>query len=127
MRPPCNSISRLESASPSPVPSRSSAPNFGLLELLEDSLLVLGRDPGAGVRNGDEHFAVSLGRADDDAPSLRGELDRVREQVEHDLADAALVCFDDFYVGICLERELHAVFDRTLPEHDHAALKCFTE
>ena len=53
IRPPCSSTSRFESASPSPVPSRCLAAGVGLLELLEDPVLILGRDARAGVGDGD--------------------------------------------------------------------------
>src|SRR5215471_621253 len=68
--------------------------DFRLLELLEDPLVVLGRDSRPGIRHGHEHLAVHPRRGDADVPARRRELHRVREQVEDDLAQAALVSVD---------------------------------
>ena len=76
-----------------------------LLELLEDPLVVVGRDARAGVGDRDLDLAARPARPDDDAPACGRELDRVREQVEHDLAQAPLVARDDVDVRAELERE----------------------
>ena len=60
-------------------------------ELLEDPLLILGSDADAGVADGDLDLVVDATRADLDAPAVRRELDRVGDQVDHDLLDLALV------------------------------------
>src|SRR5919109_5539282 len=73
--------------------------DIGLVKLLEDPLSFLGDDARTRVGHRHPHFAVDTRRGDDDAASLRRELDRVREQVEDDLADAALVAVDQIHVG----------------------------
>ena len=62
-----------------------------LPELLEDRLLVLGRDTDAGVTHRDLGRAVRDGRADADVAAFRCEFNRVREKVEEDLLDFPLV------------------------------------
>src|ERR1051326_6155388 len=55
-----------------------------LAELLEDLLLILGRDADARVAHRDAHGAVLARRGDLDAAAIRREFHRVREQVvEH--------------------------------------------
>ena len=49
IRPPCSSTRRFDSASPRPVPSRLLLARVGLLELLEDPVLVLRGDARSGV------------------------------------------------------------------------------
>ena len=63
-------------------------------------------DPGTGVRDGDQHLAVLLAAETSTRPPCGRELDRVREQVEDDLADAALVSFHQVDRGVELELEL---------------------
>ena len=46
MRPPCSSTRLLDRARPRPVPSGAAVAGLGLLELLEDALLVPGSIPG---------------------------------------------------------------------------------
>jgi hypothetical protein len=58
----------------------------GLLELFEDPLELLGRYAGAGVGDGDLDPAVFGEGGEVDAASAGRELDRVREEVEDDLA-----------------------------------------
>ena len=79
-----------------------------LLELLEDRFELLGSDPGAGVDDGDLHVSVSGAGRDVDPAVGRGELDGVGEEVEDDLADAALVGRDRDLVGGGAEAELDA-------------------
>ena len=62
-----------------------------LLELLEDRVEVFRGDSGAGVRDGDLDAAVVEVGRDVDPALRRGELHGVREEVEDDLAHAALV------------------------------------
>ncbi len=64
------------------MPSRCSCADLGLLELLEDALLVLGGDPGAGVCDRDQHLAVLLRRADLHASARGRELDRVLSRLK---------------------------------------------
>src|SRR5262245_22804481 len=89
-----------------------------LLELPEDPFLVVCGDTGPRVRHRHEHLSVLPRRRDDDASPPWRELDRVREQVEDDLLDAALVTVDEIDVGSELEREEYAVLGRPLPHHD---------
>ena len=79
---------------PEPCPLSLVRPGVGLLELLEDPLLVTGCDSRPGVGDRHLHLAVGAGGRDDDAPACRGELDRVREQVEDHLAQPPLVAVD---------------------------------
>ena len=77
-------------------------PEVGLLEILEDPRLVVGRDPWP-VRYRDVHLSIHPRRTHDDGPAFRCELDRVREQVDDDLADPALIGLDDLHVRAGLE------------------------
>src|SRR4029450_3150673 len=81
-----------------------------LAELLEDRLLILGRDADAGV--GDRHLdgAVRGYCPHGDPPALRGELHGVGEEVEEHLLDLALVGDDvlERLVDRELEREIVA-------------------
>src|SRR4030095_7036432 len=62
-----------------------------LPELLEDRLLILGRDADSGVA--DRHLDRPIHRRGPhlDPAALRRELDRVGEQIQHDLPDLSLV------------------------------------
>ncbi len=60
-------------------------------------------------------------------PPCGRELDRVREQVEDDLAEAPLVAFDQVNAGRQLEREPDAVLRRRLAHHHDAALERFAQ
>jgi hypothetical protein len=77
---------------------------LGLLELLEDALLVLGGDARPGIDYRDFDPAVGggairrAGQPRDDATLVRV-LDRVGEQVEHDLADARGIGIDHDATG----------------------------
>src|SRR4030095_3132101 len=81
-----------------------------LADLLEDRLLILGRDADAGV--GDRHLdgAVRGYCPHGDPPALRGELHGVGEEVEEHLLDLALVGDDvlERLVDRELEREIVA-------------------
>src|SRR5262249_39126454 len=57
-----------------------------LTELLEHRFLVLGGDADSGVADQDLHVSIPWRRAHVDPPAFRRELDRVRQQVEDDLA-----------------------------------------
>ena len=83
--------------------------------------------PWAGVGDGDDHLAVHARRRNVDAAAGGSELDRVREEIEDDLAHAPLVAVDEVDVGGPRERELDAVPGRPLAHHDDAALECLTE
>ena len=95
MRPPCSSTRLLDRASPRPVPSgrspfvASACWNSSKMRSWSSAAI-----PGPVSGTAILHLAVSLRGGDVDASPLRGELDRVTEQVEDDLADAALVAFD---------------------------------
>src|SRR5919106_6235792 len=62
-----------------------------LAKLLEDRILVLGGDADAGIADRDLDRAVCRHRPNVDPAARRRELDRVRQQVEKDLFDLALV------------------------------------
>ena len=78
-----------------------------LLELLEDALLVLGRDADAGVGHRDQEAAV-LDLGPDAHGAGLGELDRVADQVHQHLGEPALVAAPARQVRrhVDLEREL---------------------
>ena len=65
-----------------------------LPELLEHSLLVVRRDPRAGVRDRDVERAVRRGHVDGDLATF-GELDRIADQVEQHLGDLPIVAMAD--------------------------------
>ena len=92
MRPPCSSTSRFESASPRPVPSRCCDPGVGLLELLEDALVILGGDAGAGVRDRDPDLAVDpRRRCTSTDPPAGVNFTAFESRLKIDLPDPALV------------------------------------
>src|SRR4030095_17152341 len=53
-----------------------------LAELLEDLLLILGRDPDAGVADRDLHPLIPGDGRDFDPAALRREVDRAREELQ---------------------------------------------
>jgi hypothetical protein len=63
-----------------------------LAELLEDGLLVLWRDADSGVADRHFHASVARHRPDIDPACFGCELDRIRQQIQHDLPDLPLVC-----------------------------------
>src|SRR5262249_11174888 len=65
-----------------------------LLELLEDRFLVLRRDTHTSVADRYLHGAVHGFRRNLNPAALRRELDRIREQVQQDLANLSLVRLD---------------------------------
>src|SRR5262245_18788273 len=65
-----------------------------LAELLEHGVLILGRDTDARVGDRDLETAVRRDGPDLDPAALRRELDRVGQEIEHDLLDLALVGAD---------------------------------
>ena len=96
---------------------------LGLLELLEDPLVILGGDAGAGVGHRDAHLAVDLRRAHVDRPARGRELHGVREQVEDHLSDPALVALTRSTSGSAASATLDAVLRRPLAHHHDAALE----
>src|SRR4030095_9120805 len=62
-----------------------------LAELLEDLLLILGRDPDAGVADRDLYPLIPGAGGVFDPPALRRELDRVRQEIQRHLTDLALI------------------------------------
>src|SRR5215831_10379336 len=62
-----------------------------LAELLEHLLLILGGDADSRVADRDLHESILWRCADVDPPTLRRELDRVRQQVQHDLANLPFI------------------------------------
>ena len=106
--PPCISMMRLEMASPSPVPPFLLGDRIvGLLELLEQLGLVGRRNARAGVAHRNVERAVGGGDLDRHFAGI-GELDRVADQIEQNLRQAALVAAARRQVGrhIDLEGEL---------------------
>ena len=65
-----------------------------LLEGLEDPLPVLRRYADAGVGHGHLQLVPAPPRGHGDPAAVRGELDRVREQVDHHLLEPQLVGVD---------------------------------
>src|SRR4029077_17947903 len=94
--------------------------DVSLLELLEDPLLVLGCDARAGIGHRHLHVAVHVPGRHRDAAARGCELDRVRQNIEDDLANTALVAAHAVDVRRKLERELDAVLDRRLAHHHYA-------
>ena len=104
------------------MPSRASGVGR-LLELLEDTLPVLVRDPDAGVAHRHPDAVVVPAGDDLDAAQLRGELDRVGQEVDHDLLDAALVGPDGAKVLGRVEPHVDAAARRALADHADALLE----
>ncbi len=65
-----------------------------LSELLEHGLLILWRDPDTAVSDGDLDQPIGRSRPDVDPAALGGELDRVRQEIQQDLFDLALIRSD---------------------------------
>src|SRR5215831_8656564 len=65
-----------------------------LLELLEDLLLILRGDADPSVADRYLHESVPWHRTDINAPTLRRELDRIRQEVQDDLTELSLVCLN---------------------------------
>src|SRR4029079_7442021 len=79
---------------------RSGRRSAGLLELLEDPLLVRRRDPDTRVGDRDLDDPVVTARDDMNPPTRGLELHRFRQQVEHYLANLALVVSDEADIGL---------------------------
>src|SRR6476646_3904603 len=90
-----------------------------LTELLEYRLLVLGGDADSRVMNGDDEPVDRAAGADPDLTAVRCELYRVRQQVEQDLLELALVCKDLAELRIGVEAERDAVPLCTLAYQRH--------
>ncbi len=88
-----------------------------LAELLEDALLVLGRDADAGVGHRERDRVVAgRPRAHPDLAAL-GELERVREQVAQDLRDLALVGVHQGQPVRLLEDQVDRLVQEQRPQH----------
>jgi hypothetical protein len=59
MRPPCSSTNRFDEREAQPGPLALLDPRLGLLELVEDPFVILGRDPWARVADRDPHLAIN--------------------------------------------------------------------
>src|SRR6266487_2810453 len=79
--------------------ARAFAGSSNLLKLLEDLSEILWGDADAAVADRHLDLAISSARAHGDRAAIRGELHGVRQQVEEDLADLALVGDDRAEVG----------------------------
>src|SRR5262245_45924113 len=62
-----------------------------LPELLEHRLLIFRGNADTGVPDGDLHEPVPWHSADFNPPTLGRELDRIRQQVQHDLSDLPFI------------------------------------
>src|SRR5262249_15658870 len=60
-------------------------------ELLKDLLLIFWGNADPGVADGDLHESIFWHCPDINTPTVGGELDRIRQQVQDDLADFALI------------------------------------
>ena len=109
------------------MPSRCSHPDVGLLELLEDPRLVGRRNARPGIGHRHMHLAVHSRGRHRDPPAGRRELDRIREDVEDDLANSPLVAADAVRVWRKLERELHAVLRRAFANHHDPTFERFPQ
>src|SRR5262245_12322858 len=98
--------------------------SFRLLKLLEDAIQILGGDARAAVGDRNPHLAVHPRRADVDLAALRSELHGVREQIEDDLPDPALVSRDNVEAAVLVQRDLDAFGGRLFADHRDAALEC---
>src|SRR5262245_13676803 len=107
MRPPCISTICLAMARPRPVPPLVGKRTVDLMELLEDTILLVERYAGAGVRHRDGEVAVARARGDAHLAGV-GELDGVAYEVEQHLREALLVpkAKRERLVHGCRQREL---------------------
>src|SRR5262245_50707279 len=78
-----------------------------LAELLEHFLLILWSDADSRVADGDLHKSILWLSADINPPTFGRELDRIRQQVQDDLPDLALIRLDLAKAGIeaCVKRD----------------------
>jgi hypothetical protein len=74
--------------SPSPVPSMARSCGRSAEEAVEQATLLGDRDPDAVVRDGKHEIVAGHPQSDHDAPTVLGELDRVRDEVVEHLAQA---------------------------------------
>src|ERR1051326_58169 len=98
------------------------APGGQLGEALEDLLLLLGRDPGAGVGDRDRDRAVVRRHADAHAPAGRRVADRVGDQVRERPGELRLVAGDRLVHGGAVALERHALLARLDREELNDAL-----
>src|SRR5262245_51385152 len=85
---------------PQPRPFRLLVGRPDLAELLEYRVLVLGRDPNAGVDDRNFDGSITQHGPDFNPPALRRELDRIGQQVQDDLPDLPFVCPDLTNTGV---------------------------
>src|SRR3954471_10556691 len=90
-----------------------------LLEFLENRGMVLRRDADAGVLHRDFYLAVESLRRDVDLAAVGRELDRIRQQVDHDLLELALVGAESAEALVHLQRKPDAVALRALAYQCH--------
>ena len=96
---------------------------LGLLELLEDPLVVLGGDAGAGVGDRDPHLAVDRAALHVDAPPAGVNFTAFESRLKITCLIRRSSPVDDVDVGRRRERDLDAVLRRPLAHHDDAALE----
>src|SRR6476660_4118056 len=77
-----------------------------LSERLEDPVQLIRRDANAAVAHFESDFVTLVGHAHVDASSL-GELDRVRQKIEKDLANLSAIALDEQPLGrtVVVERQ----------------------
>ncbi len=95
-----------------------------LAELLEYGRLVRRGDADAGVANGNHRLSIVEPRRYVDAAAVRRELDGVRQEIEQDLLELALVGHDVAELRIDLLRERDAVALRALAHECQRIRQC---
>jgi len=83
-----------------------------LVERLEDSFMIFGRNANARVGDGYVHIVIDLHREQFDVTSIWSEFDRVTEEVEDYLLDPTLICGDDQVGCRILDSNLEELFFR---------------
>src|SRR5205807_4136910 len=95
----------------------------GLLELLEDSLVVRHGDAGSIVAHAYDHLVACAVCTDVDMTATARELQRVRDQVEQDLLELPLIRLDDADVRIHLESHADPLPRGTLAQQRQRVLQ----
>src|SRR5690349_13564164 len=94
-----------------------------LAKLLEDSRLVFGGNPDTGIGDRGLDQAVLPASLQADPAPLRGELDRIRQEVEEDLFDLAFVAHDLPEARVDVELQGDAVPARPLLDQGDGVLQ----
>src|SRR2546423_9587578 len=91
-----------------------------LAELLEYRPLIRHWDADPSVLYGNAQFAVAEVGGDADPAAIGGELHRIGQEVQQDLADLALVCGDEREIGRDVGRDLDAMRCRAFADEGEA-------